>query len=407
MKIQVPDILEQVVVLSRHGIRSPLPQTKALLETITTHQWMPWQVKSGYLTQKGGLLEAYFGAYFRQWLDQRQLITLGQAISGQDVFVYSNSLQRTVATAQYFSTGAFAGEDVTVKHRYPIERMDPIFNPQIRDSRQEILMQIQQDIASQAGISESIERLNDELHSAYQIIEKILNYSASDYRQKHGYEQFIHIPTSLSVISKEQPDIYGPINIATAVADAFILQYYEGVPESQIAWGNIQSQEEWKQLADIKNRYMDILFQSPFTATHLAMPLMHAIDGLFNSGNVPSKFTFLVGHDSNIASLLTALKFSSYQLPGQLESTPIGGKVVLQRWRDSKTQQVYFKAEYIYQTMQQIRQAEVLDLQNPPHSVNLLLSGVSESIPGFYHWQDFTHRLKQTLQPLDEKVAFA
>ncbi|VFS19804.1 glucose-1-phosphatase [Enterobacter cancerogenus] len=40
------------------------------------------------------------------------------------------------------------------------------------------------------------------------------------------------------------------------------------------------------------------------------------------------KITLLVGHDSNIASLLTALDFQPYQLHDQQERTPIGGKIV-------------------------------------------------------------------------------
>ena len=46
------------------------------------------------------------------------------------------------------------------------------------------------------------------------------------------------------------------------------------------------------------------------------------------------KITLLVGHDSNIASLLTALDFKPYQLHDQQERTPIGGKIVFQRWHD-------------------------------------------------------------------------
>ncbi|MDP0977868.1 bifunctional glucose-1-phosphatase/inositol phosphatase, partial [Klebsiella pneumoniae] len=52
-------------------------------------------------------------------------------------------------------------------------------------------------------------------------------------------------------------------------------------------------------------------------------------------GASKAKVTRLVGHDSNIASLLTALDFQPYQLPGQSERTPIGGQLRFQRWHDS------------------------------------------------------------------------
>ncbi len=37
------------------------------------------------------------------------------------------------------------------------------------------------------------------------------------------------------------------------------------------------------------------------------------------------KVSLLVGHDSNIGSVLVALGITDYSLPGQYEKTPIGG----------------------------------------------------------------------------------
>jgi hypothetical protein len=54
-----------------------------------------------------------------------------------------------------------------------------------------------------------------------------------------------------------------------------------------------------------------------------------------------------VGHDSNIASLLTALDFKPYQLHDQYERTPIGGKIVFQRWHDSGANRDLMKIEYV------------------------------------------------------------
>ncbi len=70
----------------------------------------------------------------------------------------------------------------------------------------------------------------------------------------------------------------------------------------------------------------------------------------------------LVGHDSNIASLLTALDFKPYQLHDQNERTPIGGKIVFQRWHDSKANRDLMKIEYVYQSAVQLRNADALTL---------------------------------------------
>ena len=50
------------------------------------------------------------------------------------MYVYANSLQRTVATAQFFSNGAFPGCDVSVHHQDKMGEMDPTFNPIITDT---------------------------------------------------------------------------------------------------------------------------------------------------------------------------------------------------------------------------------------------------------------------------------
>ncbi len=75
--------------------------------------------------------------------------------------------------------------------------------------------------------------------------------------------------------------------------------------------------------------------------------------------------TLLVGHDSNIASLLTALDFKPYQLHDQYERTPIGGKIVFQRWHDSGANRELMKIEYVYQSTAR-RNTETLTVIPPP-----------------------------------------
>ena len=45
------------------------------------------------------------------------------------------------------------------------------------------------------------------------------------------------------------------------------------------------------------------------------------------------KFTFLCGHDSNIAGVFAALDVEDYRLPNAIEKmTPIGAKFVVEKW---------------------------------------------------------------------------
>ena len=95
------------------------------------------------------------------------------------------------------------------------------------------------------------------------------------------------------------------------------------------------------------------------------------------------KITVLVGHDSNIASMLKALDFDTYTLPGQYERTPIGGKIVFQRWHDTKANRELMKIEYVYQSTEQLRNADKLTLETPPQRVTLALKGCPVDADGF------------------------
>ncbi|MGP4130830.1 histidine-type phosphatase [Pantoea tagorei] len=182
--------------------------------------------------------------------------------------------------------------------------------------------------------------------------------------------------------------------------DAFTLQYYEGFPLEQVAWGQIKTPEQWKALSAIKNGYQDALFTSPEVAREVAAPLVDYIRSQLvdqDKANAP-KITLMVGHDSNIASLLSALQVKPYELPGTWENTPIGGQLVFERWHDAKNNKDLLKLEYVYQTADQLRDGEVLSLKNPPKRVTLQLEGCPTDGNGYCSWDQFTQALNGALQ---------
>ena len=123
------------------------------------------------------------------------------------------------------------------------------------------------------------------------------------------------------------------------------MEYYEGDPLNEIAGNNVNSMEKWQQIADIKNGYEDLLFATDKVAKNVAAPLIKYIYNDIDSSN--HKVTVLVGHDSNIVAMLKALNFKDYKLKDQVESTPIGGKVFFEVWKDKKTGEKKVKVEYV------------------------------------------------------------
>lgn len=380
--------LEQVVVFSRHGLRAPLASPNSTLGKVTPNQWPQWDTPASYLTTRGGVLESYFGHYFSEWLVDNKLLSENTCPTEKEVYIYTNSLQRTIATGQYFAVGAFPGCIVPIIHKEKLGTMDPTFFPVIKDDsptfKESAIASINQ-IADANGI----EGLNKKLDNAYNDMSKIINYANSANCLNDKQCDFTALPTKLIIEKGKEPGITGPLRTGTSIADAFILQYYEGAPLTDIAWGKIKNNEQFEKLVAIKENYNTVLFGSPVVAKQIAANLVNYINQTFSEKNNKSKFTFLVGHDSNVASLFSAIKIKSYTLANQFETTPIGGKVVFQKWRDNKTGEALMKIEYFYQSTDQIRNLTQLNRKTPPQKIVLEMENCPINKDGFCSFSAF------------------
>lgn len=379
--------LEQVVVFSRHGLRAPLSSPTSTLGKITPNQWPQWDTPASYLTTRGGVLESYFGHYFNEWLVDNKLLTENTCPSENEVYIYTNSLQRTIATGQYFTVGAFPGCIVPIIHKEKLGTMDPVFFPVISDDNPEFKQAAITSI-NQTAHAKGIEGLNQKLNNTYQDLSNIINYTQSTNCLVDKQCDFTDLPTKIIIEKGKEPGITGPLRTGTSIADAFILQYYEGAPLQDIAWGKIKNNKQFEQLVAIKEHYNTVLFGSPVIAKQVAANLINYINQTFSEKN-HTKFTFLVGHDSNVASLFSALKIKSYTLPDQFETTPIGGKVVFQKWRDNHSGEALMKIEYFYQSTDQIRNLTQLNRNNPPHKVTLAMENCPTNTMGFCSFSTF------------------
>ena len=368
--------LQQVLIMSRHNLRAPLANNGSVLEQSTPKSWPEWDVPGGQLTTKGGVLEVYMGHYMREWLAQQGLVTSGECPPENAVYAYANSLQRTVATAQFFITGAFPGCGVTVHHQEKMGTMDPTFNPVITDDSAAF--------SEKAVQAMEKERQGMQLSESYKLLEEMTDYRNSPSCKEKQQCSLSDAKDTFSAKYQQEPGVSGPLKVGNSLVDAFTLQYYEGFPKDQVAWGEIASDKQWQVLSKLKNGYQDSLFTSPEVAQNVAKPLVKYIDNALVTERAKApKITVLVGHDSNIASLLTALDFKPYQLHDQNERTPIGGKIVFQRWHDSNANRDLMKIEYVYQSSQQLRNADVLTLKSPAQRVTLELKGCPIDADGF------------------------
>ncbi|MBQ9068687.1 MAG: hypothetical protein IJ131_06435, partial [Eggerthellaceae bacterium] len=78
---------------------------------------------------RGGALETMTGEYVRKWLESEQLIPENYQPEEGKVRFYANSKQRTIATAQYFSSGMLPVANVDIETHVEYDTMDPVFTP--------------------------------------------------------------------------------------------------------------------------------------------------------------------------------------------------------------------------------------------------------------------------------------
>ena len=387
--------LKEVVILSRHNIRSSLSVNGSVLQKMTPHQWIKWSAAPSELTLRGGALETIMGQFFRKWTVNEGLFTENAVPTVDEVNFYANSMQRTIATAQYFSSGFMPVANLHINHRFTPSKMDPVFFPALTKSSEAFKAQALKEIAAMGG-KKGIVGINEGLKDSYQLIEKVLDLKHSPACQSGEVCAFDDYNTQLKLEKGDEPNMKGSLKFANSASDALILQYYEEADPVQAAFGQKLTNADWEKIAKVKDVYGDVLFTAPIVAVNVAHPLLVYMKDELNAKN--RKFTFLCGHDSNIASVNAALEVEEYNLPQSIEKkTPIGSKLVFEKWVD-KAGKEFVAVNIVYQTTEQLRNVSLLNLENPPIVFSLKLKGLQANADGLYTIESVNDRFDKAIR---------
>ena len=391
--------LQQTVILSRHNIRSPLSGKGSVLDSITPYEWFQWTSEPGELSVRGGVLETEMGQYFRKWFEREGLFPEDCQPEDSEVRIYANAKQRTIATARFFAAGLLPNANAEVEYHGEFNSMDPVFNPQLHFMTDEYRQDADNEI--HALFDEKIAGLSDN----FEFLQELINMKQSEGYLDGSITDFSTEDTSLILEEDAEPGMAGSLKTACSVSDALVLQYYEA-KEPEASFGRTLTNEEWEQIAEIKDVYEDVLFTAPLVASNAANPLLREIEAELNEEE--RKVSFLCGHDSNLASVLAALEAEDYRLPHAIEKkTPIGCKLVIGRWKGSDGKN-YVSLDLVYQTAEQLRGVTLLDDENPPAAVPVYLKGLKTNRDGLYEEEAFEKRLKEAIdryQELQESYA--
>ena len=385
--------LKEVVVMSRHNIRSPLTSGGAAYMRVTPHEWFKWSSPSSQLSLRGGVLETEMGQFFRKWVVSEGLLPDNYRPEGEEVLFYANSRQRTFATAKYFSAGFLPFANVEITHKLAEDKMDPMFTPRftkMNDAyRQQVLGEIQALhggpqawMAAQKPTLDLMEEVIDMAHSPAALSGDTLHFSFDN--------------MTFKIEKDDEPRMTGGYTLANSVADALVLQCYES--ESMTAFGHELTVEQWRAICGVKEVYDGLLFTTHAAAVNLAYPLVSRIREELNRSD--RKFMFLCGHDSNLASIGAALRFNYPETENALElHTPIGSKLVFEKWSDGSED--YVAINMVFASVQQLQGRTLLSTDVPPMVLPVTVEGLTANSDGLYRFADLDARFAETMAEYD------
>ena len=389
--------LKEVVVMSRHNIRSPLVSGSTAYMRVTPYKWFSWSSPGSQLSLRGGVLETEMGQFFRKWLVGEGLLPDNYRPEGDEVLFYANSRQRTFATAKYFSAGFLPFANVEITHKYEEDKMDPMFTPQFTKmndtSRQRV-------VAEMNALHSGPQAWMQSVQPALTLVEEVIDMAHSP-AALNDTTHFWYDDTQFKLEKGSEPKMSGGYTLANSVADALVLQCYES--ESMTAFGHELTQEQWRAICGIKEVYDGLLFTAHSAAVNLAYPLVSRIrEELHREGR---KFTFLCGHDSNLASISAALRFVLPETEQALElHTPIGSKLVFEKWSNGTEE--FVAVNLVYQAVGQLQNRTLLswaveDGLQVPQVMPIAIEGLTANSDGLYRLADLDARMTEAMAEYD------
>lgn len=344
--------VRMVIVLSRHGVRSP--SHPAELAAYANRPWPTWAGTPGNLTEHGAALMRQFGAYYRRSYGSLLGFPQQACPPASSVFVWADVDQRTRATGDAFLSGFAPGCGIVVGHASgdPDTLFDPLPSVGVVDkaeSRASVL----------GAVGGSFNGLPDAYGAAFATMESVLGCeSASDCKQ------ISRIPTTLDNTGDGGlASLSGGLDMAGDVAENLLLEYTNG--NSDVGWGRAD-RARLLQLLQLHvlgkslehNRYAARAHSSNIMA-HILATLKAGATGSAAAGTrVPpqSRFVFFAGHDTQLAEI-AALFGLSWLVPGdQMNDTPPGSALVFELHSAGRTgAQPFVRTFFVSQTLDAMR----------------------------------------------------
>lgn len=394
--------LRFVVIVSRHGVRSPTGKTDQLNQ-YSRLPWPAWSVPPGFLTAHGARLMTILGAYDREHLVAQGLLSPSGCANAERIRIIADSDQRTRETGKALAEGLAPGCPLEVS-ALPEGTADPLFHSVeagVGNPDKSLAT-----VAVSGRIGGNPQGLSEAYRPQLQALEDVL------FDCKPGADcatsgapapkSIFDIPSSLEPGKGHHlVELRSPLNIASTMAENILLEYTEGMDTKNIGWGRVDI-DKLRELMQIHAVHEDITARTSYIArvesSNLLFHILRSMEQATQDHPVTGALTkpgdrllIVVGHDTNIANISGVLNLS-WIIDGRRDDTPPGGALIFELWRRRDTGEYSMRTFYSAQTLDQMRNSMALSLANPPASVPIFMPGCGKA-DGSCDWEMFRQTL--------------
>lgn len=326
--------LLKVVVLSRHGVRSPTQSAKAL-SYWSQKEWPKWPVERGFLTPRGARLVTAMWENLLEKLQEYELLPKAQCPKPGSIYVRADVDERTRATAAAILQGVAPG----CSFGYAVEsgKVDALFHPVKAGLYQFDPISTATDILNMTR--GGMEGLQEKFSGTLSLMSRIAGPPAPELCTRFAFTPNCHLedlPNAVSVSSDgHEVRLVGSLSIASSMAEIFLLEYGEW-PGVSAGWGEVNG-TVLSQILPIHSTIFDIVNRAPVISWANGSSLMTEIAAsLLNNHYDPrsneAKLVVFVGHDTNIANIgaLMGINWQAYGYP--LNGIPPAAALFFELW---------------------------------------------------------------------------
>ncbi len=324
-------VLTKVVVVSRHGVRSPT-QARHTLEEWSARKWPQWPAPRGHLTARGAWLVNMQWSVLGSWFREKGLLPQGCPHAG-DIWVHADVDQRTRATAKAVLDGLASG--CGLPYVYSGQDVDAVFHPLKAGLCALDEQRVRRDILLDSGGLRGLER---DLGPALALINKIAGPAAPKLCAQYGVKSpcFASALPSRLVFSpkRDKTGINGGLGIASSLAEIWLLEYAQW-PDALPAWGR-GSLDVMETVMPVHMRVFNAVNRAESVAKSqsamLASRILDALGGTGDHAAAAARVVVFVGHDTNLANIGGMLGLT-WKQPGYApDQTPPGGALMFTLW---------------------------------------------------------------------------